>query len=128
MVPQLSVILGPCAGGAVYCPAITDFVFMVKDTSYMFITGPEVIRTVTHEEVTKEDLGGAKTHSTRSGVAHFALDTEEAALQGGARSCSPSSRPTTPTTRPPSPAPTRSGAATTRCAPSSRTAPTSPTT
>jgi propionyl-CoA carboxylase beta chain len=81
VVPQLSVILGPCAGGAVYSPAITDFVFMVKDTSYMFITGPDVIRTVTHEEVTKEDLGGAKTHSTRSGVAHFALDTEEAALK-----------------------------------------------
>jgi len=81
VVPQVSVILGPCAGGAVYSPAITDFVFMVKDTSYMFITGPDVIRTVTHEEVTKEDLGGAKTHSTRSGVAHFALDTEEAALK-----------------------------------------------
>jgi propionyl-CoA carboxylase beta chain len=82
VVPQISVVLGPCAGGAVYSPAITDFIFMVKDTSYMFITGPEVIRTVTHEEVTKEDLGGAKTHSTRSGVAHFALDTEEATLRG----------------------------------------------
>jgi len=81
VIPQISVVLGPCAGGAVYSPAITDFVFMVKDTSYMFITGPDVIRTVTHEEVTKEDLGGAKTHSTRSGVAHFALDTEEAALK-----------------------------------------------
>jgi propionyl-CoA carboxylase beta chain len=81
VVPQLSLVLGPCAGGAVYSPAITDFIFMVKNTSYMFITGPEVIRTVTHEEVTKEDLGGARTHSTRSGVAHFALDTEEAALR-----------------------------------------------
>ena len=81
VVPQISVVLGPCAGGAVYSPAITDFILMVKDTSYMFITGPEVIRTVTHEEVTKEDLGGAKTHSTRSGVAHFALDSEEAALR-----------------------------------------------
>ena len=81
VVPQISVVMGPCAGGAVYSPAITDFIFMVKDTSYMFITGPEVIRTVTHEEVTKEDLGGAKTHSTRSGVAHFALDTEEATLR-----------------------------------------------
>ena len=81
VIPQISVVLGPCAGGAVYSPAITDFIFMVKDTSYMFITGPEVIRTVTHEEVTKEDLGGARTHSTRSGVAHFALDTEEAALK-----------------------------------------------
>ncbi|MGC4000061.1 MAG: acyl-CoA carboxylase subunit beta [Anaeromyxobacter sp.] len=82
VVPQISVIMGPCAGGAVYSPAITDFIFMVKDTSYMFITGPEVIKTVTHEEVTKEDLGGAQTHSTRSGVAHFALDTEEATLRG----------------------------------------------
>ncbi|WP_242395724.1 acyl-CoA carboxylase subunit beta [Anaeromyxobacter oryzisoli] len=81
VVPQISVIMGPCAGGAVYSPAITDFIFMVKDTSYMFITGPEVIRAVTHEEVTKEDLGGARTHSTRSGVAHFALDSEEATLR-----------------------------------------------
>jgi propionyl-CoA carboxylase beta chain len=81
VVPQISVIMGPCAGGAVYSPAITDFIFMVKDTSYMFITGPDVIKTVTHEEVTKEDLGGAKAHSTRSGVAHFAFDSEEATLQ-----------------------------------------------
>ncbi len=81
VVPQISVIMGPCAGGAVYSPAITDFIFMVKDTSYMFITGPDVIRTVTHEEVTKEDLGGAKAHSTRSGVAHFTFDTEEATLK-----------------------------------------------
>src|SRR5512132_2585308 len=77
VVPQSSAILGPCAGGAVYSPAITDFVFMVKDTSYMFITGPDVIRTVTREEVTKEDLGGPKVHATRSGVAHFTFDTEE---------------------------------------------------
>jgi propionyl-CoA carboxylase beta chain len=81
VIPQVSVVLGPCAGGAVYSPAITDFIFMVKDTSYMFITGPEVIKTVTHEDVSKEDLGGAKAHSTRSGVAHFALDTEEATLR-----------------------------------------------
>ncbi|GAO04981.1 acyl-CoA carboxylase subunit beta [Anaeromyxobacter sp. PSR-1] len=81
VIPQLSVIMGPCAGGAVYSPAITDFIFMVKDTSYMFITGPDVIRAVTHAEVTKEDLGGARTHAARSGVAHFALDTEEAALR-----------------------------------------------
>jgi len=81
VVPQISVVLGPCAGGAVYSPAITDFIFMVKDTSYMFITGPEVIKTVTHEDVTKEDLGGAKAHSTRSGVAHFAMDSEEGALR-----------------------------------------------
>jgi len=81
VVPQISVILGPCAGGAVYSPAITDFIFMVKDTSYMFITGPDVIRTVTHQEVTKEDLGGAQAHSQKSGVAHFTYDTEEATLR-----------------------------------------------
>jgi propionyl-CoA carboxylase beta chain len=81
VVPQISVILGPCAGGAVYSPAITDFIFMVNDTSYMFITGPDVIKTVTQEDVTKEDLGGARAHATRSGVAHFALDSEEATLK-----------------------------------------------
>jgi propionyl-CoA carboxylase beta chain len=81
VVPQISVIMGPCAGGAVYSPAITDFIFMVKDTSYMFITGPDAIKAVTHEEVTREDLGGARAHATRSGVAHFALDTEEATLR-----------------------------------------------
>jgi propionyl-CoA carboxylase beta chain len=81
VVPQVSVILGPCAGGAVYSPAITDFIFMVKDTSYMFITGPDVIGTATHEEVTREDLGGARAHSQKSGVAHFTHDTEEAALR-----------------------------------------------
>ena len=72
VVPQISAIMGPCAGGAVYSPAITDFVFMVEETSYMFVTGPEVIKTVTHEEVTKEKLGGAMTHNSVSGVAHFA--------------------------------------------------------
>jgi propionyl-CoA carboxylase beta chain len=71
VIPQISAILGPCAGGAVYSPAITDFILMVEKSSYMFITGPDVIKTVTHEEVTKEDLGGAHTHSARSGVAHF---------------------------------------------------------
>jgi propionyl-CoA carboxylase beta chain len=81
LVPQISVILGPCAGGAVYSPAIGDFIFMVRDTSYMFINGPDVIKTVTHEDVTREDLGGARAHATRSGVAHFALDTEEATLR-----------------------------------------------
>ncbi len=81
VVPQISVIMGPCAGGAVYSPAITDFIFMVRDTSYMFITGPDVIKTVTHEEVSKEDLGGAQAHAQKSGVAHFALDTEEATLR-----------------------------------------------
>ncbi len=81
VVPQISCILGPCAGGAVYSPAITDFNVMVKDTSYMFITGPEVIKTVTHEEVTKEELGGAMTHNSKSGVAHFAADSDEHALR-----------------------------------------------
>src|SRR6202035_1208963 len=71
VVPQISAILGPCAGGAVYSPAITDFILMVENTSYMFITGPDVIKAVTHEEVTKEDLGGAHTHNETSGVAHF---------------------------------------------------------
>ncbi len=76
VVPQISAILGPCAGGAVYSPAITDFIVMVKRTSYMFVTGPDVIKTVTHEDVTKEDLGGAMTHNERSGVAHFAVDDD----------------------------------------------------
>jgi propionyl-CoA carboxylase beta chain len=79
-IPQISVIMGPCAGGAVYSPALTDFTVMVKDTSYMFITGPDVIKTVTHETVTFEELGGAMTHNEKSGVAHFATDSEEAAL------------------------------------------------
>src|ERR1700759_5728213 len=70
-IPQISAILGPCAGGAVYSPAITDFTLMVEETSYMFVTGPEVIRTVTHEEVSKEQLGGAATHASKSGVSHF---------------------------------------------------------
>ncbi|MEN3326330.1 MAG: propionyl-CoA carboxylase beta chain [Acidobacteriota bacterium] len=81
VVPQISCIMGPCAGGAVYSPAITDFNIMVKDTSYMFITGPDVIKTVTHEEVTKEELGGAITHNSVSGVAHFAADSDEHALR-----------------------------------------------
>ncbi|MFN2453876.1 MAG: acyl-CoA carboxylase subunit beta [Pyrinomonadaceae bacterium] len=81
VVPQISCIMGPCAGGAVYSPAITDFNVMVKDTSYMFITGPDVIKTVTHEDVTKEELGGAVAHNRTSGVAHFAADTDEHALR-----------------------------------------------
>src|SRR5213083_757362 len=81
VVPQISCIMGPCAGGAVYSPAITDFNIMVKDTSYMFITGPEVIKTVTHEDVTKEELGGAATHNRKSGVAHFSADSDEHALR-----------------------------------------------
>jgi propionyl-CoA carboxylase beta chain len=80
VIPQISAIMGPCAGGAVYSPAITDFNVMVKDTSYMFVTGPDVIKTVTHEEVTKEELGGALTHNSRSGVAHFAVDDDRACL------------------------------------------------
>ena len=81
VVPQISCIMGPCAGGAVYSPAITDFNVMVKNTSYMFITGPDVIKTVTHEEVTKEELGGALTHNQKSGVAHFAADDDEHCLR-----------------------------------------------
>jgi propionyl-CoA carboxylase beta chain len=80
VVPQLSAIMGPCAGGAVYSPAMTDFILMVDHTSYMFITGPEVIKTVTHEEVTKEQLGGAATHAGRSGVSHFTEDDELACI------------------------------------------------
>src|SRR5258707_15001198 len=81
VVPQISCIMGPCAGGAVYSPAITDFNVMVKDTSYMFITGPDVIKTVTHEDVTKEELGGASTHNRISGAAHFAADSDVHALR-----------------------------------------------
>jgi len=76
VVPQISAIMGPCAGGAVYSPALTDFIFMVEKSSYMFITGPDVIKTVTHEEVTKEELGGAHTHNAKSGVAHFASPSD----------------------------------------------------
>ena len=82
VIPQISVILGPCAGGAVYSPALTDFIFMSKGTSYMFVTGPDVVKTVTHEEVTFEELGGAETHASRSGVAHFAFDNEVETLLG----------------------------------------------
>jgi propionyl-CoA carboxylase beta chain len=81
VIPQISAIMGPCAGGAVYSPAMTDFILMVEGTSYMFITGPDVIKAVTHEEVTKEALGGAHTHAARSGVAHFASPDEAACLQ-----------------------------------------------
>src|SRR4029079_9310294 len=80
VVPQISVILGPCAGGAVYSPAITHLTVTVRDTSYMLITGPDVIRAVTHEEVTKEKLGGADTHNSTSGVAHFAAADDRDAL------------------------------------------------
>jgi len=80
VVPQISAIMGPCAGGAVYSPAITDFILMVEETSYMFVTGPEVIKTVTHEEVTKEELGGAATHASKSGVCHFTVPNDAACL------------------------------------------------
>jgi propionyl-CoA carboxylase beta subunit len=80
VIPQISAIMGPCAGGAVYSPAITDFIVMVKDTSYMFVTGPDVLKTVTHEEVSKEELGGAMTHNATSGVAHFAADDDRECL------------------------------------------------
>jgi propionyl-CoA carboxylase beta subunit len=80
VIPQISLIMGPCAGGAVYSPAMTDFIFMVKDSSYMFVTGPEVVKTVTHEEVTAEELGGAVTHNTRSGVADMAFENDVEAL------------------------------------------------
>lgn len=81
VIPQFSVILGPCAGGAVYSPAMTDFIVMVKETGHMFITGPDVIKTVTHEEVTKEELGGAMTHASKSGVAHYAAESEEDSIR-----------------------------------------------
>jgi len=81
VIPQISLIMGPCAGGAVYSPAITDFIFMVKETSHMFITGPDVIKTVTGEEVGFEELGGAMSHNTKSGVAHFASEDEDACLE-----------------------------------------------
>lgn len=80
VIPQITCIMGPCAGGAVYSPALNDFIVMVKDTSYMFVTGPDVIKAVTHEDVTKEDLGGATTHNSKSGVAHFMADNDEQAL------------------------------------------------
>src|SRR5213595_3377757 len=81
VVPQISAIMGPCAGGAVYSPAITDFTVMVKNTSYMFVTGPDVIKTVTHEEVTKEELGGSMTHNSISGVGHFAVTDDRECLR-----------------------------------------------
>src|SRR6059058_5559126 len=80
VMPQISAIMGPCAGGAVYSPAITDFTVMVRNTSYMFVTGPDVVKTVTHEDVTKDELGGAMTHNAKSGVAHFAADDDRACL------------------------------------------------
>ncbi len=82
VIPQLSAIMGPCAGGAVYSPALTDFIMMVENTSYMFVTGPNVVKTVTHEEVTSEELGGASTHASKSGVTHFTYENEIACING----------------------------------------------
>lgn len=80
VIPQISAILGPCAGGTCYSPALTDFIFMVKEQSHMFVTGPDVVKTVIHEEVSKEELGGAMAHSSKSGVTHFICNTEEELL------------------------------------------------
>jgi propionyl-CoA carboxylase beta chain len=99
VVPQLSVILGPCAGGAVYSPAMTDFIAMVDKTSYMFITGPDVVKAVTHEEVSKEDLGGSRAHSGRSGVAHLRCPDEKSRAADRCVSCFRICRRTTPKIR-----------------------------
>ena len=95
VVPQISAIMGPCAGGAVYSPAMTDFIVMVRDTSYMFITGPDVIKATTHEEVSMQDLGGADTHSTRSGVCHLEADDDQSALLDDSRAARRTCRRTT---------------------------------
>ncbi len=102
VIPQISVIMGPCAGGAVYSPAMTDFIFMAKKISHMFITGPDVIKTVTHEDVTKEDLGGAVTHNSRSGVAHFVAEIGQRVSAHGARAAlvHPEQQPRGPAVRP----------------------------
>jgi propionyl-CoA carboxylase beta chain len=100
VVPQISLVMGPCAGGAVYSPAMTDFIFMVKDSSYMFVTGPDVVKTVTHENVTAEQLGGALTHSQKSGVADLAFENDVEALAAAAplhRSRAASNREKAPT-------------------------------
>ena len=127
VIPQISLIMGPCAGGAVYSPAITDFIFMVKETSHMFITGPDVIKTVTGEEVDFEELGGAMTHNTKSGVAHFASEDEDACLEDARYLLSASCRRTTSRRRRASRRPTtRSGwtRSSTRSSPTTRTSPT----
>ena len=128
VIPQISLIMGPCAGGAVYSPAMTDFIFMVKDTSYMFVTGPDVVKTVTHEEVTHEELGGAVTHTTKSGVADRAFENDVEALIDDAAAHELPAGPTTarsrrcwPTDRP---APTGTIPRSTRSCPTTRTSPT----
>ena len=118
VVPQISAIMGPCAGGAVYSPAITDFTVMVKKTSYMFVTGPDVIRTVTHEQVTKEELGGAMTHNEKSGVAHFAVENDQECLAAHSRAALVPARRTTSTIRRASRPPIRSTGPTRRSTPS----------
>ena len=95
VIPQISVIMGPCAGGAVYSPAMTDFIFMVRGTSHMFITGPDVVKTVTGEEVTLEELGGAGSHSRKSGVANFVANDEEVPFGRRDVTCWDSCLPTT---------------------------------
>ncbi|MEK7730804.1 MAG: acyl-CoA carboxylase subunit beta, partial [Planctomycetota bacterium] len=109
VVPQVSLIMGPCAGGAVYSPAMTDFIFMVEDTSYMFVTGPDVVKTVTHETVTHEELGGASTHTTKSGVADLAFPNDVEALLQLRRFIDflPASNKHKPPTRPTSDSPDR---------------------
>jgi propionyl-CoA carboxylase beta chain len=127
VIPQISMIMGPCAGGAVYSPAMTDFIFMVKDSSYMFVTGPEVVKTVTHEEVTAEELGGAITHTSKSGVADLAFDNDVEALvmlRRFSTTCRCRTRKSRRRGRPM----IRPTASITRSTPWSRTTPTSPTT
>ena len=127
VIPQISLIMGPCAGGAVYSPAITDFIFMVKETSHMFITGPEVIKTVTGEEVEFEELGGAMSHNAKSGVAHFAAEDEDACLEDARYLLSlPARRTTSRQPRTCSPPTTRCGwiPSSTASSPTVRTSPT----
>ena len=128
VIPQISLIMGPCAGGAVYSPAMTDFIFMVKDSSYMFVTGPEVVKTVTHEEVTAEELGGAVTHTSKSGVADLAFENDVEALTDAAPLLRTTCRPTTAKSRRSCRPTIRPTGSTTRSTRWCRTTPTSPTT
>ena len=128
VVPQISLIMGPCAGGAVYSPAMTDFICMVRDTSYMFVTGPDVVRTVTQEEVTHEELGGAATHTRRSGVADLAFDNDVQALSEIRRFFDFLPASATASRRPRGRPRTRPSARSRPSTRSSRAAPTSPTT
>ena len=125
VVPQITLIMGPCAGGAVYSPAMTDFIFMVKDSSYMFVTGPDVVKTVTNEVVTQEELGGAITHTTKSGVADVAFENDIEALLAARDFFDFLPRPTARMCRSGRP-PTRGTGATTASTRWSRPTPTSP--